>query len=173
MKREVIKMKKKRKVLNNNAIGFLLGINILLLFIGIAVDNTSEEDSTAVAHASSTLSNEEKRKNDDIESNEEYDVTFELESVAHFSEGIKGLPMFYSHADNNGVYFTYMTTENPKSFESGYWFVSYEVLDKGYYKADLLEHNDKLEAIYIADEFNGDYIQLKPSSDTEKGYAYH
>lgn len=171
MKREVIKMEKKRKVLNNNAIGFLLGINILLLFIGIAVDNASEEDNTAVAHASSTLSSEEKRKNDDIESNEEYDVTFELESVAHFSEEIEGIDMFFSHTDENGAYFTYMQTESPKSFESGYWFVSYEVLEKGYYNADYLEHNDKLESIFIADA-NGDYMQLKPSSDTEKGYAY-
>ena len=165
-------MEKKRKVLNNNAIGFLLGINILLLFIGIAVDNASEEDSTAVAHASSTLSNEEKRKNDDIEAYEEYDVTFELESVAHFSEGIKGIDMFFSHIDENGAYFTYMKTESPKTFESGYWFVPFEVLEKGYYNANYLEHNDKLESIFIVDEFNGDYMQLKPSSDTEKGYAY-
>ena len=165
-------MKRKHKVLNNNAIGLLLGINILLLFIGVAVNTINKEDNTSIALANSTLSQEEKRRNDDIENSEEYDVTFELESVAHFSENIEGIEMFFSHVDEKGAYFTYVPTESPKSFESGYWFVSFEVLEKGYYNADYLEHNDKLESIFIADEFNGDYMQLKPSSDIEKGYVY-
>ena len=166
-------MNRKRKVLNNNAIGFLLGINILLLLIGIAINTIDKEEYESIAHASATLSQEERRRNDDVKNNEEYDVTFELESVSNSSENIKGIEMFLSHVDEKGAYFTYVPTENPKSFEGGYWFVSFEVLEKGHYNPAYLEHNDKLESIFIVDELNGDYMQLKPASDIDKSYVYN
>lgn len=171
---------KPKKILNNNAIALLLFLNLLATIINIVENN--HNNVMPVAYASTnenTPETDEKRKNSDNEGEEEYtndiQIDFELESVAHFSEEIKGIPMYVAFKDDEGVYFTYAHTENPESWEGGYWYVSNEVLKQGYYDVDLLQHDDELRAIYINDNVNGgtDYMQLRPCNDTEKGYAYN
>lgn len=173
---------KKRKVLNNNALGILLTINALLLIVSIVQHFGSNEVVSDIAHASSqdekeAVNIEEKRKNDDNENSDEetFSYTFEIDSVAHFSENIEGITMYFSHTDNKGAYFTYVATEKPKQWVDGYWFVTHDAMKKGFYNVDVLDHNDVLQSIYIADEQNGgfDYMQLKPANDLDKGYAYH
>ena len=138
--------------------------------------NKVDDEIVYASDNNTELEVDEKRKNDDNENNEEetFSYTFKLESVAHFSENIEGMSMYFSHVDNSGAYFTYKPTEKPKEWNDGYWYVPFNVMEQGYYNVNLLKHNDELKAIYIADEVNGgyDYMQLKPSSDTESSYAF-
>lgn len=166
-------MKRKRRILNNNGIGLLLLINAILLFVNILQQLNS--DSIKEVVYASDYQTDEKRKNDDNESNDEetFTYTFKIDSVAHHSE-IEGFPMYFSHADEKGAYFTYMETEYPKEWKDGYWFVTHEALEKGSYDIDLLSHNDELRSIFISgtQSNRNDFMMLKHASDSGIGYAH-
>ena len=168
----------KRKVLNNNAIGILLLINVVLLTINIITMFGTNKDLNEVAYASESselLEVDEKRKNDDDESVDEetFAFTYNIQSISLSSQNIDGIPMYFSHSDSKGAYFTYMKTDQPKEWKDGYWFASHDVMKQGNYDINLLTHNDELRTVYVADGNGGqDYMQLKPSNEIEDGYAY-
>lgn len=169
-------MNKKRIRLNSNGIGLLLLINAILLFINILQHFNSTNISEIVYASNVEMETNEKRKNDDNENNDEetFQYTFKIDTVAHNSENIVGMPMYFSHADDEGAYFTYMETEYPKEWKDGYWFVTHEAMEKAYYDVNLLSHNDLLHTIYMTGDKGGgyDYMMLKSATNNDVGYAY-
>lgn len=139
----------KKKVLNNNAIGILLVLNILIGMVNM-VENLTSND---IAHAQVDNSNEEAKRKDnenevDLEGNE---ATHKVVDVDNATEQIGTTKLYYAHGNGNEAWFTARETSSPNEIQAD-WYIDKKTLAKANIELELLSHNDTVEVVYVVNE---------------------
>lgn len=155
-------MKKSIRQLNNNTIALLIGLNIFISILVLISLQSPKVDN--IAYASTIEDVETSRKgNEEIDSEENVkeDILFKIEAVTSESSDVNTIPLYFSHADEHGAYFTYLETEQPKSWEQGYWYIDYGTLKDANISSVQLQHNDEIQGVFYATADNSDYFEIK------------
>lgn len=153
---------------NNNAIAFLIGLNILVSLLSLISSQNPKVDNIAYAnHEVIEPARKGYRDSDIEEAMEKENILFKVESVVSESADGNTVPLYFSHADEHGSYFTYTQTEQPKDWEQGYWYIDHGILENANIIPLLLNHNDVIQGVYYPNEY-GDLFEIKKVVATPK-----
>lgn len=161
---------------NNNAIALLVLLNILVSIIILFNMNKSDIDEH-VAYANSIEMNEieptrKGNEENEVDPKEEEDILFNIESVTQHSADVNTIPLYFSHADEHGTFFTYTKTEQPKKWEQGYWYIDYRTLINANINPFALKHNTEIQGVYYPSNELGDSFAIKEVATKSKTYSY-
>ena len=150
---------------NNNAIALLVLLNILVSIIILFNMNKSDvNEHVAYANSIDTNELEPTRKGNDeneVDPKEEEEILFNVKTVASQSNESDTMPLYFSHADEQGTYFTYRKTEKPHEWETGYWYIDYDTLLNANINPFALKHNTEIASIYYPKTWNGNSFEIK------------
>lgn len=141
---------------SNKAIALLVGLNVLVaLFVLWNMSNTKEEDTLALANSAKEVEEPNRKANEEneIDAQEEEDIVYTVEFVTPYSADTHTIPLYLSHKDENGAYFTYTQTEQPKTWTQGYWYVDNTVLEFANINPSTIFHNDEIQGVFYGDFF--------------------
>lgn len=158
---------------NNRAIALLVALNILVSIIILVSMNSSKpktDDNKAYANSLTTEEIAQRdRKEEEVKKEE--DVIFEVESVTESDANVNTIPLYFSHSNDEGTFFTYLQTENPKEWDGGYWYIDYGTLSQANINPLLLKHNDEIQGVFYPSE-DGDHFEIKEVLPSSESYAF-
>lgn len=167
-------MKTNIKQPNNNAIALLIGLNIFVSIL-ILINLSSNDTSKNVAYANTMEEVEPNRKGseeNEVDPMEEEDIVFNVESVTQATADVNTIPLYFSHSNEHGTFFTYTKTEKPKTWEQGYWYIDYNTLFLANINPTLLKHNDEVQGVFYPSEYGGDSFEIKEVLAMSQTYSY-
>lgn len=155
-------MKTHTKQPNNRAIALLVVLNLIATMFILIQINKSEFDS--VAYANSLEEVEPNRKAGEeiaFEETEEEEILFSIKQVTDHSIETGTIPLYFSHSNEHGTYFTYLRTEQPNTWTQGYWYIDYGTLELANINPTMLNHNDEIQGVFYANADDGDHFEIK------------
>lgn len=165
---------KKIKQPNNRAIALLIGLNIFVSFVILYHLNNSEvtKVDNTVAYASNLSAEETEAivKKAKEEAKEE-DVIYEVTSITNVDAKVNSIPLYFSHMNDEGAFFTHTPTEKGTDWILGYWFVDFGTLAKANINPVLLQHNDMIEGVYYPNDID-DYFEIKEVMPDSESYTF-
>lgn len=155
---------------NNKAIALLIITNIFVCVL-ILMNSTGKPLKTnGVAYAQSFDDTEILQKAKEQEPQKE-EILFKVEQVTDHSIETGTIPLYFSHADEHGTYFTYLETEQPKTWTTGYWYIDYGTLELANINPSLLTHNAEIQGVYYANDAKDDHFEIKEVVAMSKSYV--
>lgn len=154
---------------NNNAIALMIGLNILVSTITLFNVNGTP-DMTTKAYAQTIEEPNQKVNEENKVDTKEEDIIFNVESVTQSNAKVNTIPLYFSHATDHGTFFTYTKTDEPKTWEQGYWYIDYNTLFLANINPTLLRHNDEIQGVFYP-SIEGNVFEIKEVVAKSKSYS--
>lgn len=141
----------------NKTIALLVALNILAFtFIMYGINKPTSNGNTVYANELDVSEQTQVAPKQDKE-----EILFSINSVTK-NDDVGSIPLYFSHSNEEGTFFTYLETEQPNTWNEGYWFIDYDTLNLANINANQLMHNDVIQGVFYANNDEGyDHFEIK------------